>query len=48
MLNGYLPLFMLVNTDESTLIMADSYKNVAVLKREEGIGHSRDPIVRWP
>ena len=37
-----------MNMDECAAIMADSYKNVAVLKREEGIDHPQDPIVRSP
>jgi hypothetical protein len=30
------------------MIMIDSYKKVAVLKREVGIGHPQDPIARPP
>jgi hypothetical protein len=37
-----------MNMDESTMIVADSCKNVAVLKREERIGHPQDPFVRRP
>ena len=27
----------------ATTLMADFYKNIAVPKREEGIGHAQDP-----
>ncbi len=35
MLNGYQPLFMYMNAGKSTTIIAYSYINVAVLRREE-------------
>jgi hypothetical protein len=34
--------------DEWATIMPDFYKNIAVPKREEGIGHAQDPAARSP
>ncbi len=46
MLNGCLPSFTLMSMEDGTAALADSYMNIAVLKRAEGIGHSRDIVVR--
>ncbi len=35
-----------MDANESTMLMGYSYMNVAVLRREDGIDHSWDPILR--